>query len=179
MFTVGEDMKKGFTLVELLGVISIMAVILLLSVPAVTNILKKATESEYYSFEENVFLATEAYLSSNKEKYPELREVDKLTYVTIDQLLITNFLSSNMINPVTKKKMSEESDHVIIIYMNSKKLYIYELINTVTEQETTAIHAYENLTSDSTATEKEAVKTLVNALEDSLIKTALQNKLGE
>ena len=61
MFTVGEDMKKGFTLVELLGVISIMAVILLLSVPAVTNILKKATESEYYSFEENVFLATEAY----------------------------------------------------------------------------------------------------------------------
>ena len=49
-------MKKGFTLVELLGVFSIMGIILVLSIPAVTNMLKKTTESEYYSFEENIFL---------------------------------------------------------------------------------------------------------------------------
>lgn len=171
-------MKKGFTLVELLGVFSIMAVILLLSVPAVTNMLKKATESEYYSFEENIFLAAEAYLSSNKKDYPELREIDKLTYVTIDKLLTSNYLNSNMLNPVTNKKMSEEANHVVTVYMNSKKIYVYELINTVTEEEINAINAYEGLV-DATDAEKEQVRALVNALDDSPIKVALQNKLGE
>lgn len=178
MITVGEDMKKGFTLVELLGVFSIMAVILLLSVPAVTNMLKKATESEYYSFEENIFLAAEAYLSNNKQDYPELKEINKKTYVTINKLLILDYLNSNMINPATKKKISEEANHVVIVYMNQKKLYVYELINNVTKQEIEAINAYEALTSGATETEKTQVKNLVNALSDSSIKIALQNKLG-
>lgn len=172
-------MKKGFTLIELVGIFSIMAVILLLSAPAVTNMLKKAQESEYYSFEENIFLAAEAYVSSNKDYYPELRETDKLTYVKVNNLLMSNYLNSNIINPVTNKKISEEANQVVIIYMNSKKIYVYELIKNVTEEETSAINAYEALTSDATETEIETVKTLVEALEDSSIKTALQNKLGE
>ena len=45
-------MKKGFTLVELLGIFSIMAAIFILAVPAITNLLKKATENEFYTFEE-------------------------------------------------------------------------------------------------------------------------------
>lgn len=171
-------MKKGFTLVELLGVFSIMGIILVLSIPAVTNMLKKTTESEYYSFEENIFLAAEAYLSSNKKDYPELKQADKLTYVTIDKLLTSNYLNSNMLNPITKKKISEEANQVVIVYMNSKKVYIYELIKTVTEEETIAINAYEGLV-DATDDEKEQVRFLVNELADSHIKVALQNKLGE
>ena len=45
--------------------------------------------------------------------------------------------------------------------------------------ETAAINAYEALTKNATNEEVEAVKTLVAALEDGSIKTALQNKLGE
>lgn len=172
-------MKKGFTLVELIGIFTLMAIILIIAAPSVTNMLKKAKESEYYSFEENIFLATEAYISGNKNNYPELKEIDKLTYVRISNLLITNYLDSNIINPVTNKKISEESNQVIIVYMNDKKIYIYELIKNVKATETAAINAYEALTKDATNEEVEAVKALVAALEDSSIKTALQNKLGE
>lgn len=171
-------MKKGFTLVELIGIFTLMSIIFILSVPAITNMVKKATESEYYSFEENVFLAAEAYVSINKDDYPELREVNKLTYVTINTLLISDSINSNMLNPATNKKLSEEANNVVIIYMNDKKLYVYDLINNVTEEETEAINRYEGLV-DASETEIQEVKTLVNALEDSSIKTALQNKLGE
>ena len=171
-------MKKGFTLVELIGIFTLMSIIFILSVPAITNMVKKATESEYYSFEENVFLAAEAYVSINKDDYPELREVNKLTYVTINTLLISDSINSNMLNPATNKKLSEEANNVVIIYMNDKKLYVYDLINNVTEEETEAINRYEGLV-DASETEIQEVKTLVNALEDSYIKTALQNKLGE
>ena len=172
-------MKKGFTLVELIGIFTLMAIILIIAAPSVTNMLKKAKENEYYSFEENIFLATEAYISSNKNNYLELRETDKLTYVRINNLLMSNYLDSNIINPVTKKKISEEANQVVIIYMNNKKLYVYELIKNVKDEETAAINAYEALTKDATNEEVEAVKALVAALEDSSIKTALQNKLGE
>lgn len=172
-------MKKGFTLVELIGIFTLMAIILIIAAPSVTNMLKKAKENEYYSFEENIFLATEAYISSNKNNYLELRETDKLTYVRINNLLMSNYLDSNIINPVTKKKISEEANQVVIIYMNNKKLYVYELIKNVKDEETAAINAYEALTKDATNEEVEAVKTLVAALEDGSIKTALQNKLGE
>ena len=172
-------MKKGFTLVELIGIFTLMAIILIIAAPSVTNMLKKAKENEYYSFEENIFLATEAYISSNKNNYLELRETDKLTYVRINNLLMSNYLDSNIINPVTKKKISEEANQVVIIYMNNKKLYVYELIKNVKDEETAAINAYEALTKDATNEEVEAVKTLVAALEDGSIKTALQNKSGE
>ena len=171
-------MKKWFTLVELIGIFTLIYIIFILSVPAITNMVKKATESEYYSFEENVFLAAEAYVSINKDDYPELREVNKLTYVTINTLLISDSINSNMLNPATNKKLSEEANNVVIIYMNDKKLYVYDLINNVTEEETEAINRYEGLV-DASETEIQEVKTLVNALEDSSIKTALQNKLGE
>lgn len=172
-------MKKGFTLVELIGIFTLMAIILLIAAPSVTNMLKKAKENEYYSFEQNIFLAAEAFISNNKNNYPELREIDKLTYVRVNNLLISNYLNSNIINPITKKKISEEAHHVVIIHMNNKKIYEYELVKNVKDTETAAITAYEALTSNSANEEIEYVKTLVSALEDSSIKTALQNKLGE
>ena len=117
-------------------------------------------------------------LDNYKDDYPELREVNKLTYVTINTLLISDSINSNMLNPATNKKLSEEANNVVIIYMNDKKLYVYDLINNVTEEETEAINRYEGLV-DASETEIQEVKSLVNALEDSSIKTALQNKLGE
>ena len=172
-------MKKGFTLVELLGIFSIMAAIFILAVPAITNLLKKATENEFYTFEENVFLSAEAYISNNKDSYPELRETNKKTYETIETLLNANYLNSTLMNPATKKKTSEETRNVIIVYMDQKGLYVYELISNVKDEETAAIKSYEALTSNPTASEKASVQAKIDALPNGSIKEALQNKIGE
>lgn len=176
---IGENMKKGFTLVELLGVFSIMAAVLLLSVPAVTNMLKKATENRYHSYEQDIFLAAEAYISTNRDIYPELREENKITYVRINTLLASNYLKSTMLNPVTNKKVVEEANNVVTVYMNEKGIYVYSYIVIVTEEETAAINAYEALTENATNSEIEAVRIQVNALSSSNIRMALLNKLGE
>lgn len=171
-------MKKGFTLVELLGVFSIMAAVLLLSVPAVTNMLKKTTENRYQSYEQNIYLAAEAYMSSNRDMYPELRVENKITYVRINTLLASNYLKSTMLNPVTNNKIVEEANNVVTVYMDNKGLYVYDYI-AVTDEETAAINAYEALTENATSSEIEAVRTQVNALSSSNIQMALLNKLGE
>ena len=62
-------MKKGFTLVELLGVFAIMSMIVLIAVPSVTNMLKQSEQDQYANFENDIFLAAEAYLSSNSDIY--------------------------------------------------------------------------------------------------------------
>ena len=50
----GDNMKKGFTMVELLAVFTIMGVIMLLSIPHITSLLKKNSEQSYETFLSNI-----------------------------------------------------------------------------------------------------------------------------
>lgn len=172
-------MKRGFTLIELLGVFSIMAAVLLLSVPAITNMLKQSQEHQYEAYKNDIYLSAEAYISSHKDLYDELREENKLSYVTIKTLMASGYLKSTMLNPSTNKVVLEEANNVVIVYMNSKGLYVYEYVTELTEAELDAINSYEALTSGASSSEKEIVKTKIDSLGDSNIKLALLNKLGE
>lgn len=169
-------MKKGFTLIELLGVFVIISLVLILSVPAITNMLKQAEQTKINSYKEKVYLATEAYVSKNKNLYLELKQLNKITYVKIESLLFSNYLNSNLINPKTNKKVSEESSDVVIVYMNENKEYIYELLENLSENEISAINAYEELASGNITIEE--VNNKISALPSGKIKTALQNKMG-
>ena len=176
---IGDYVKKGFTLVELLGVFSIMAAVLLLSIPAVTNILTKSKESQYTSYKQDIYLATEAYVSSHRDLFLELKETDKLSYVRISTLLSSNYLKSTMINPLTNKKVMEEANNVVTVYMDAKGIYVYNYITEVTEAETLAINDYEEYEKNPTSVGKIEIIETVNNLVDSDIKLALLNKLGE
>lgn len=177
-------MKKGFTLVELLGVFAIMALIVLLAVPAVTNMLKQAEQDQYANFENDIFLATEAYLSSNSDIYLELKEVNKTTYVTIKTLLYSDYLDSTLKNPKTGDTLyaADEYNRVVLIKMNDKKLWKFELYGdekdeVLTTEEKNVLSAYDTLTRTSTEADVAAVRTQIENLPDSIIKTALQNRI--
>ncbi|MBD9085354.1 prepilin-type N-terminal cleavage/methylation domain-containing protein, partial [bacterium] len=43
-------MKKGFTMIELLAVFTLTGIILLISFPQITSLLKKSNEEEYQTF---------------------------------------------------------------------------------------------------------------------------------
>ena len=60
--------NKGFTLVEMLGVMTLLAVIFALVYPNIMNMMEKGKENEYKEYESNVFLATEAYVNASAEK---------------------------------------------------------------------------------------------------------------
>lgn len=181
-------MKKGFTLVELLAVFALMSAIMLLAAPAITGMLKKAEEGKINTFKENIFLSAEAYLSDNRDEYLELREVDKLTYVRINNLL-KSYLNSNIINPYSNNQLKDDKDDIIIlIYKNSENIYEYKLLyleNMIDNKEINqeekiniinALNSMENLTSTLEDSKKEEILSKINLLSNEEIKTAMLNR---
>lgn len=183
-------MKRGFTLVELLGVFSIMSAVLLLSVPAVTNMLTKTTENQYEAYLNDIYLAAEAYISNCRNSYYELKDADKQSIVVVDTLLWANYLKSTMLNPLTKQKIKEESNNVIIVSMDSKtkKAYTYKYINmnNASNAEKNIINTYindyiggDNCPKALSTSEIETFETEINTLNDeSVIKIPLLNKIS-
>lgn len=176
-------MKRGFTLVELLAIFSIMSAIFLLSIPSITSMLKKAEETKKNTFEENVFIATEAYLSKNRDEYPELRELNKLTYVRVDELL-GNYLNSTIITPkiVESKKISDVKTKIIVLAKAGDQ-YIYEysikyLNDTVKEQVENSINTLNTLKLEHNSTNINNAQTAINLITDNEIKEAFQNRLN-
>ena len=76
-------MKKGFTLIEMLGVIAILAIILLLTFPILTQTLKQTKENKLYL--KDLKASTETYIELNRKKYPEL-DSEGVATITIQDL---------------------------------------------------------------------------------------------
>ena len=49
--------KKGFTLVEMLVVITLISIIALMAIPIMTNYIKKGEDDKYKIFENDIFMA--------------------------------------------------------------------------------------------------------------------------
>jgi len=65
-------MKKGFTLIEMLGIIAVLAVVLLVTFPVMNKSLKKMKEDKNTNFTNNLKVSAEAYVEQNRSKFPEL-----------------------------------------------------------------------------------------------------------
>ncbi|MDD4733405.1 MAG: prepilin-type N-terminal cleavage/methylation domain-containing protein [Bacilli bacterium] len=62
--------KRGFTLIELLAVIVILAIIMLITVPIITNMVSDIKIRAYIQNEQAVIKATKLYLSKNSDYLP-------------------------------------------------------------------------------------------------------------
>ena len=83
--------NKGFTLVELLGVLVVLAIMLIVTVPAITSSLKSADQKEYDSFVNNIIDSAELYVETNREKFPELSSIGGVSAVPIRDLIDSGF----------------------------------------------------------------------------------------
>lgn len=105
--------NKGFTLVELIGVVVILGLISLIAIPTITSSLKKYKESLYKDSLDNIVQAAKNWGAENIGKlpnkagtnvsmdYPEIDiETDYSTlYITLQQLSEEGFISSEIKNP--------------------------------------------------------------------------------
>lgn len=116
--------KKGFTLVELLGVIVILGIIATITVPIVQRTIIENTEEAYndqiISFER----AAKNYVASDVYKMSNCKDI--ICTVSLNELQEKGFLpSGDIVNPKTDEKFDMENV-VDITYDGSKFSYNYD-----------------------------------------------------
>ena len=95
-------MKKGFTLAELLGVITILAVIAVIVFPLVNKTIKQNKEKLYNSQLEEIKSGAEKWAYANIEMLP-VNDGETIT-VTLFELKKGGFLTLDIRNPITGER---------------------------------------------------------------------------
>ena len=118
-------MKKGFTLVELITVLIILAVIGLIVFPTVNSTIKESKEKAYIEQLEEIKNASEKWAYKNLDMVPN-NNGDSVTITLLD-LKKGGFLPLDVRNPKTNELFSNALS--VTITLNNKKydncLYTY------------------------------------------------------
>lgn len=91
--------KKGFTLVELLAVITLVGIFLLVTIPTVDSLLKKQKDKLYKIQKNNVTEALKTWGNVNLDSLPE--ETGQYVEVTLNDLKIEGLVEDDLKNPKT------------------------------------------------------------------------------
>lgn len=114
--------NKGFTLVELLTVIIVLAAISLVIVPAVNNSLNNSNEQAYKVQISNIENAAKNWISDNISLIPD--NGDEIV-VTLGELQDGNYISKELENPKTKSPFPRNTK---VIIKNVNESYIYRIV---------------------------------------------------
>lgn len=115
--------KRGFTLIELIGVVSILGIILVVALPQIGNTLKRQAEQKFDTVLKDLYLAAEQYAWNHRESFPVLEQVGGEAMVTLRALRNVGYVRENLENPITKKRFFD-TDY-ILVYVNPDKTRRY------------------------------------------------------
>ena len=121
--------NKGFTIVEMLGVMTLLAIIFAFLYPNIMHMLEGGKGTDYENYKNNVFLATEAYVNSDSTISASLINEGDTTTVTYQDLLQSGFLSTKVVNPKTGDSVASEASNgtKVIITVLSDKTFDYTI----------------------------------------------------
>lgn len=111
-------------MIEILAVFTMTAIILLITVPFVTNMLKQGDTKAKESFLNDVYIATEAYIQADK-----IIVTEDISTIKIKELLESGYLRSNLVNPDNNKKVSDKDnlDKIIKVHKDEEGVLQYEM----------------------------------------------------
>ena len=115
-------MKKGFTMVELLAVFTLLGILLLFSVPQITSMLKKGSNESYESFKKNIYLATESYIVEEKVAISNGSSAN----IYLTDIIAKGYLKSTLVNPKTNKKISTMTTARVLAKKNNEGILSFE-----------------------------------------------------
>ena len=114
--------NRGFTLVEVIGVIVVLSLITIVTVPSLTRTLKKNEQNKYNTYLNNVKIATENYFV--RTILPE-GEVTYSYDVTLGELIDAGYINETIINPNNSKTLSR--DTIISVDKNIDGTFKYDI----------------------------------------------------
>ena len=89
-------MKKGFTLIEVLGVIILLGLLALVVFPSVVNQMKKIDSNVNESTKKTIYMAADEYIADNKSKYQDNFDYNSYIVVGLDTLVNNGYLTNNI-----------------------------------------------------------------------------------
>lgn len=98
---------KGFTLIELIAIILILAAIFLVSFPNFINTASMDEEKKYEDMIENLCLAGKSYIYANMENFTELSTIGSTIEISIEELIVYGNVDSDLTNPKTEKNVKD------------------------------------------------------------------------
>lgn len=113
--------KNAFTLVELLGVIVILAAIALLAFPPLLNQIQKSQNEIDDATRELIVNSTELYVDDKHEQFPSKN--GNVYCVSFENLINSGYLREGMVND------KEEVFQTKIVKVSYNNKYIYEIVN--------------------------------------------------
>ena len=84
--------KNGFTMVELIAIVVIMASMLLVILPSINNTIKRSEEKDKEEALNSIYMAAENYLMDNYEDH-KIDNAGDTTYIYITDLINQHILS--------------------------------------------------------------------------------------
>ena len=117
--------NKGFTLIELVGIVLILALIFLISFPNFVNMASSDEKKKYDSMVKNLCIAGEAYIYSNTDEF-NLSTVGSTINVDVQDLIVYGNVSNNLKNPTTG---SSVKDDTLVFTIQSDKTLSCEYID--------------------------------------------------
>ena len=107
--------NKGFTLVELLGVIILLSLIALITIPSISSWIKEGEEKANNQIKENIVLASKNWALDNKNLLPQ--NTNQTYKVTLNNLQNGGYIDKNLKLPST----GNELENICVIITNTGK----------------------------------------------------------
>ena len=115
---------RGFTLVELIAVMTLLAAIILVTVPVIINTIKKNDDKLGENFEKSLKQAAELYMERNRDVFPDLNNIGGTAEVSTDILIEEGYLKQDLENPIDN---SSVLNYKIIVEVGNDNIFIYRV----------------------------------------------------
>lgn len=118
--------KKGFTLIEMIGIITVLAIILLVTFPVMNKSLKQMKENQNNNFTNNLKVSAEAYIELNRDNYPDLETPGNQITFSVQELYDANLLKGQYenVNSQDKIKVIVGTDGILRYFFNGSQIGI-------------------------------------------------------
>lgn len=112
--------KKGFTLIELIGVILLLSAVALISTPIINNTIKNTKQKAYNSQKNTLIEAAKRYVT-------EIRSNDEENFIIhISDLKNNNLIENdNIEDPRDNTILDDSNVEIHVSYDSASKSYIY------------------------------------------------------
>ena len=116
--------RKGFTLIELIAIIGLMAIIILVSLPVFTNQVEWSRKNNYNNFISDLCLAAESYIN-HSDDMDNFKDVGDTITISVEELKDSGYIKSNIKNPKTEQLLT--ASDILTITINEDLTYKCEL----------------------------------------------------